>query len=208
MRLDQTLSLAATNYFSRFQSNFTEEHFKYAKRILRYIKASENLKLVYTRNENIEPIVGYTDSDYASDKNDRKSISGFVFKVFGNTVSWSSKKQTCVSQSSTEAEYVALAHGMNEGKWLRSLLIELGIKIDKPTTIYEDNTSCISAAENPKDHKRMKQIDVEHHYIRDEIAKGIFKLNQIPTGDQTADITTKGLNQKLFVKHRVNLNLE
>lgn len=199
---------AATNYFSRFQSNFNDEHFKYAKRILRYIKATEDLNLVYKRNDGAAAIVGYTDSDYASDKNDRKSISGYVFKVFGNTVSWSSKKQTCVSQSSTEAEYVALAQGMNEGKWLQALLTELKIKCDASITIYEDNTSCISAATNAKDHKRMKQIDVEHHYIRDEIAKGTFKLEHIQTGEQTADIMTKGLSEKLFVKHRFNLSLQ
>lgn len=111
----------------------------YAKRILRYIQGTIDLKLVYHRNSSADILVGYTDSDWANDKNDRKSVSGDVFKVFGNTVSWSSRKQTTVSLSSTEAEYISLSEGACEAIWLRKLLNELGLKCDEPTLIYEDN---------------------------------------------------------------------
>lgn len=198
---------AATNYFSRFQSCYGDEHFKHAKRMLRYIRGTMNLKLVYGRRNDAEPLIGYADADWAGDKNDRKSTSGYVYKVFGNTVSWCSRKQPTVSLSSTEAEYIALSNAICEGKWLRSLLSELGIDSDRATIVYEDNQSCIRVADEPREHKRMKHIDVKYNFIRESIASGEFKLEYIPTGDQVADIMTKGLGQQLFVKHRLNLEL-
>lgn len=97
---------AATNYFSRFQSNSTDEHFMYAKRILKYIKGTLDLKLKYIQNKDAEILTGFADADWAGDTIERKSTSGFVFKVFGGTVAWLSQKQSTVSLSSTEAEYI------------------------------------------------------------------------------------------------------
>lgn len=198
---------AATNYFSRFQSCFDQDHFKHAKRIVRYINGTMTLKMVYKKQPNANPLIGFVDADWAGDKNDRKSTSGYVFKIFGNTVSWCSRKQPTVSLSSTEAEYIALANGICEEKWLRSLLGELNIDCRGATTIYEDNQSCIKVAEEPKEHKRMKHIDVKYNFIRESIASGEFELKYVPTGDQVADIMTKGLNRMAFEKHRLNLNL-
>lgn len=162
---------------------------------------------MYKRNVDAEPLVGYTDADWAGDRNDRKSTSGYVYKVFGNTVSWSSRKQPTVSLSSTEAEYIALSNGICEGKWLRSLLSELGIAIDRATTIHEDNQSCIRIAGEPRENKRMKHIDVKYNFIRESIESGEFRLEYIPTGDLVADIMTKGLGRQLFERHRLSLNL-
>lgn len=198
---------ASTNYFSRFQSCFQKEHFTHAKRVLRYIQSTLNLKMVYKKQDNAEPLVGYTDSDWAGDKNDRKSISGYVFKVFGNTVSWASRKQATVSLSSTEAEYISLGQGISEAKWLRSLLNEIGVECVSPTIIQVDNQSCIRVAEESRDHKRMKHINVKFNFIREAVQNKEIALQYIPTGDQTADIMTKGLGKNLFAKHRINLNL-
>lgn len=198
---------AATNFFSRFQSCYDEVHFQHAKRMLRYIQDTKQLKMVYRRQDNAPVLVGYADADFAGDKHDRKSTSGFVFKVYGNAVSWSSKKQPTVSLSSTEAEYIALGGAICEGKWLRGLLHELGVDCKAATTIFEDNQSTMRVAAEPREHQRMKHIDVKYNFIRESIASGEFKLKYIPTGDQTADIMTKGLGQILFIKHRRNLNL-
>lgn len=198
---------AATNFFSRFQSCYDDTHFQHAKRMLRYIQDTKHLKMVYEKHDNAETLVGYADADFAGDKNDRKSTSGFVFKVYGNTISWSSKKQPTVSLSSTEAEYIALGGAICEGKWLRGLLHELDIDCNDATIIHEDNQSTMRVAEEPREHQRMKHIDVKYNFIRDSISNNEFKLKYIPTGDQTADIMTKGLGQTSFVKHRKNLNL-
>lgn len=198
---------AATNYFSRFQCCYTHEHFVHAKRALRYIKGSIDLNMHYVRDEKAEILTGYADSDWAGDKNDSKSTSGYVFKVFGNTVSWASRKQNTVAQSSAEAEFAALAESMNEAEWIRELLIELGFTFDKPIIIHEDSQSCQKAAEAPREHKRMKHIAVKYDFVRDAIKKKLVQLSYIPTGEQTADIMTKGLARIQFMRLRTNLNL-
>lgn len=199
---------ASTFYLSRFQHCYTSEHYNHAKRVLRYIQATKDLKLVYERDEASSTLAGYSDSDWAGDKNDCKSTSGYVFKVFGNTVSWSSHKQSTVSLSSTEAEYIALTEAVCEAKWLRTLLNEMGIECTEPTVIFEDNQSCISIAEEPRHHKRMKHIDVKYNFIRDVIANKEVTIEYIPSTEQVADIMTKSLGRTLFEKHRTNLNLK
>ncbi|KAK9738940.1 Zinc knuckle [Popillia japonica] len=131
---------AAVNYYSRFQSLPTESHWKGLKRILRYLCGTMNLGLFYGKTEkNI--LVGYADSDWASDTS-RKSTTGYLFKVFGSTVCWQTKKQSSIALSSTEAEYVALAMAATEFVWLKNLLKEFNIETGV-VTIYEDNQSCI-----------------------------------------------------------------
>lgn len=165
------------------------------------------MKMIYRMHDNAAALVGYSDADWGGDHNDRKSTSGYVFEVFGNVVNWGSRKQTTVSQSSTEAEYIALAQAVNEAKWIKSILNEIGIKINVPIVIYEDNQSVIRIAEEPREHKRMKHIDIKYCFIRDEIEKDVVKIIYKPTEEQTADIMTKGLGRILFLKHRNNLNL-
>lgn len=122
-------------------------------------------------------------------------------------VSWASRKQSTVSQSSTEAEFVALAKAVSEVKWIVNFLKEIGIDMNKPVTIFEDNISCIKIAEEPREHQRMKHIDIKYCFIHDEIANGIVRIEYIPTTDQLADVMTKGLGKNLFVKHRDGLGL-
>lgn len=98
-----------------------------------------------------------------------------MFKVFGNTVSWLSRKQPTVSLSSTEAEYIALSEAVCEAKWLRSLLNEMGIECVEATIIFEDNQSCITIAEEPRKHQRMKHVNIKYNFIRDSIANKEIK---------------------------------
>ena len=98
----------AVGYMGRFQQNPSDQHWQALKRILRYLQGTKSKKLNFTCTDD-EPLIGYADADWGNDLLDRKSISGYVFKVFGCTVSWSSKKQTTVSISSSEAEYIALS---------------------------------------------------------------------------------------------------
>lgn len=199
---------AALNYFSRFQSCYTVEHFTHAKRMLRYIKGTLNMAMIFKRHEDASLLHGYTDSDWANDKNDRKSISGYVFKVFNNTVSWASRKQATVSLSSTEAEYISLANGICEAKWIRSLLGEIGFGCSGATILYEDNQSCIKVAQDSCEHKRMKHIDIKYNFIRESIGNEEVTLRYKSTTDQLADIMTKAIGRILFEKHRANLNLK
>lgn len=145
----------------------------------------------YKRTVSTEPLVGYVDADWASDTEDRKSVSGFAFFVFGNLVSWSSKKQTTVATSSSEAEYIALSSAVSEAIWLSGILNDLNLKRScDPVTIFEDNQGCIGMAKNCES-KRSKHIDVKHHFIRDHVSNGSVKIEYVKTEDQLADIFTK-----------------
>ena len=93
-------------------------------RIMRYLKGTTNLDLLYSKQESSK-CVGYFDSDWGGDLDDRKSTSGYFFQIGGGPVSWRSKTQTCVALSTAEAEYMALASAEQEAVWMRLLTSEL-----------------------------------------------------------------------------------
>lgn len=198
---------ASVNYFSRFMNCATDTHWNHLKRILRYIKGTLDYKLVYKDDNNEIDLCGYADSDWANDRNDRKSITGYTFKLFGCNISWSTRKQHTVSLSSTEAEYLAVTQASCELLWIHSILEDLKVPFDKPTIIYEDNTACIEIAKHPQDQKRMKHVDVKHHFIREKITNNQIKLNFIPSTEQIADILTKPLHPKQFNYLRSKLGI-
>jgi hypothetical protein len=122
---------------------------------------------------------------------------------FGNaTVSWCSRRQATVAKSSTEAEYVALSLATQEVVWLRRLLTDLGVDVSSPTMILEDNQGAIDLSKNPKHHNRTKHIDVSYHFTRERMAMKEVDVGYIPTGDNVADIMTKGLGRGLYEKFR------
>lgn len=198
---------ASVGYFSRFQSNPTDDHWNYLKRVLRYIKDTLSIKLVYKRDPSNKLLVGFADADWGGDTNDRKSTSGYIFKVFNSTVSWSSRKQKTVSISSTESEFVSLCSAFCEGMWLKQLLCELGIKMNGSFEIYEDNQACIAIAQEPREHQRMKHIDIKYCFIRNQIQEEGVQIKYIPTEEQLADIMTKGLDRAKFLNLRDGINL-
>lgn len=130
-----------------------------------------------------------------------------MFKVYDNIISWATRKQSTISLSSTESEYAALGEGICEAKWIQGLLVEVGYTRETPTTIYIDNQSTIKIAEEPRNHRKMKHVDVKYHFIRESIKNQEVNLEYKPTRDQTADIMTKALGRSCFEKHRINLSL-
>lgn len=169
-----------------------------------YIKGTLDYELFFD-NKDQTKLIGFADSDWAGDVTDRKSTTGFMFKVFGGTVCWSTRKRSTVAVSSTEAEYIALAEAAREGVWLSNLLNDFGHAITQ-FTIFEDNQSTISLTKK-WEHKRLKHIDVKYNFIRELVAKKSMIVVYICTKDQIADILTKNLNGEQFMKHRFNLGL-
>ena len=144
--------------------------------------------------------------DHAGYKTDRKSTSGQCAFLGGGLVSWASKKQTCVSPSSREAEYIAAASYCAQMLWLKNQFRDLGLEFPE-VPILCDNTSTISLAKNPVQHTRTKHIDVRHHFIRDHVQKKDVKVQFVPTQHQLADIFTKPLGVDQFTFIRGNLGM-
>lgn len=186
---------------SKFNSNPSEAHLTAAKRILRYLKGTANFGLKYQRSGKME-FIGYSDADWAGDKDDRHSTTGNVFMMAGSSVNWLSKKQSVVALSTAEAEYIALSTATQEAVWLRRLLEELGVHKEKPTVIMEDNQGAIAIAQNPVNHSRTKHIDIRHHYVREAIQDGIITLEYCSTKEMVADLLTKPLPKVQFQKLR------
>ena len=103
-----------------------------------------------------------------------------LFKISGGTVSWRSKKQSCVALSTAEAEYVALASAAQDATWMSRLTAGLENRSEEPIVLFEDNQSAISMTKNPQFHGRSKHTSIKYHFIRDQVEKGIVNLNYCP----------------------------
>ena len=160
---------SAVGILSKYLSRPSNEYWKGAKRVLRYIKGTINYGLVFDGRSTKCSLIGYSDADWANDVDTRRSTSGYVFQINGSTISWSSKRQYCVTRSSTEGEYVALSHATQEVVWLRRLLNDIGEKHDQPSVMNGDNQGAIELSMNPRFHDRTKHIDVAYHSIREKV---------------------------------------
>jgi hypothetical protein len=120
--------------------------------------------------------------------------------VAGGPVSWQSKRQSVVAQSSTEAEYIALSELAKEAAWIRYLLEGLQYKDQSPFTVFGDNQGALSLAENPTFHRGSKHIAVRYHLIRQEVEEGRLQLSYIPTDRMPADGLTKALKTPVHTR--------
>ncbi|KAJ7962054.1 Retrovirus-related Pol polyprotein from transposon TNT 1-94 [Quillaja saponaria] len=189
--------LYALGVVSRYMESPTSTHMKTAKRILRYLRGTLDYGLFYSSSHIID-LVGYCDSDFAGDLDDRKSTTGFVFFRGNNAISWVSKKQPIVTLSTCEAEYVAATSCTCHAIWLRRLLKELQEPQKEATQIFVDNKSALALAKNPVFHDRSKHIDTRYHFIRECIAKKEVEVKFVKSLDQVADIFTKPLKFEVF----------
>lgn len=181
----------AVNDVSRFNNKHGKAHWTAVKRIFRYIQGSIDMKLCFF---NSDEMTGYTDADWASDVDKRRSCTGFVFTMSGGAISWNSKRQDTVALSSTEAEYMALSSATQEAIWLKEFGKELDSTLEKQTIVIAcDNQSAIKLAETDGFRARSKHIDVRHHHIRDRIENGTIEVRYLPTEEMVADSLTKAV---------------
>ena len=147
-------------------------------------------------------LIGFSDSDYAGDLDDRKSTYGSVFIISSGAVSWSLNKQQIVALSTTEAEFVAAASSSCQAVWLQRMLGVLHNQQQGPILIYCDNVSTIKLSRNLVLHGKSKHIDVRFHFLRDLCKNGVIELVFYKNEDQTADLLTKPLKPPVFMKLR------
>jgi transposase InsO family protein len=189
---------------SQFSSNPGQSHWAAVRHVLRYLCGSAHYKLTYGLAPSLTPessishlptLHGYCDSDWGADRDDRRSVTGYVFMLGGGAVSWQSKKQHTVALSSVEAEYMASTQATKEALWWRTFLIELGMPKTITTIIHSDSQGSIALSKNPEHHARSKHIDIRHHFVREQVAAGTVALQYVPTHDMIADVLTKPLSK-------------
>ncbi|XP_040198473.1 secreted RxLR effector protein 161-like [Rana temporaria] len=185
----------AVGFLCRKVSQPTQMDWNAAKRIIRYLKGTIDFKLKFSSTGK-SGLTGYVDADWAGDPSDRKSTSGHLFLFKDGLISWTTRKQSTVTLSSTEAEYVAASQAGQEVIWLRQLLEDLDQIQKESTPIYEDNQGCIALAQTERINPRTKHIDVRYHFLRDLQEQGQMDLQYCPTEEMLADILTKPLPAK------------
>lgn len=188
----------SVNKLSQFLQSPTETHWNALKRVFRYLQSSRNHGLDIQKSESLS-ITAFADADWASCPDDRRSTAGYCVYLGDSLMSWCSKKQHVVAQSSTEAEYRALAHCASEITWILSLLKEVGISQEAIPRIWCDNLSAGALASNPVYHARTKHIELDVHFVRDKVLKKELEIHYFPSSDQTADLLTNPLGHSRFV---------
>jgi hypothetical protein len=181
---------------ARYQSRPTKKHLKAVKRVFRYLKGTIHMGLWYPKDTAMA-LTAYSDADHAGCQDTRRSTSGGAQFLGNKLVSWSSKKQMSTSISSTEAEYIAMSSCCAQILWMRSQLSDYGFVYNK-IPMYCDNKSAIALCCNNVQHSRTEHIDIRHHFIREQVEKGIVELYFVRTEFQLVDIFTKALPRERF----------
>ncbi|KAE8655864.1 hypothetical protein F3Y22_tig00117016pilonHSYRG00207 [Hibiscus syriacus] len=186
---------------SRYMESPTTTHFKAAKRILCYLKGTIDFGLFYSVSNDYK-LVGYSDSDWGGDIDNRRSTTGFIFFMGDIAFTWMSKKQPIITLSTCEAEYVVATSCVCHAIWLRNLLKEIGLIQKEPTKVCVENKSTIPLSKNSVFHDRSKHIDIRYHYIRECVARNDVEVEYVKSQDQVADIFTKPLKSEDFIRLR------
>ncbi|KAM0060731.1 putative cytochrome P450, reverse transcriptase, RNA-dependent DNA polymerase [Helianthus debilis subsp. tardiflorus] len=197
----------AVGVVSQFMHQPQVTHMEALWRIIRYLKGTPGHGVLFKTNGHLEAHI-YTDADWAGDKGNRRSTSGYFALVGGNLVTWRSKKQKVVALSSAEAEFRGIARGLAEILWIRKLLTEIGYPPPQSSKILCDNKAAIQISENPVQHDRTKHIEVDRHFIKEKLEAGIIDLPFVRSENQLADILTKAVSEKIFNHCLGKLNIE
>eukprot|EP00253_Pinus_taeda_P015125 PITA_15125 len=167
---------------------------------LQVLQSKEGISLSQSNVEASPLLVGFTNSHWAGDPDDRKSTAGYVFSLGSGPITWACKKQGAISLSSVEAEYRGAVEASKEALWLRQILSEFGFQQHHPTTLWCDNQSAIQLCKDPVQNQRSKHIELHMHFIRNLIHDHVLEVQYCSTDDQVADIFTKALTEEKFTK--------
>ncbi|RVX04589.1 Retrovirus-related Pol polyprotein from transposon RE1 [Vitis vinifera] len=184
----------------------TKADLRAVKRILRYLKGTMEHGIRFFKQSSLR-LTGFCDADWAGCTNTRRSTSGYCIFLGANCISWSSKRQPTVSRSSAEAEYRSLASSAAEITWLTFLLRDIGIQLREPPQLLCDNLSALHMTVNPVFHARSKHIELDYHFVREKVARGVLITRFLPSSLQVADIFTKALPKTSFQFFRFKLGV-
>ena len=162
----------AVGIVSRYQSNLGMGHWIAVKHILKYLRRTRDYMLVYSSGD-LNPI-GYTNSNFQSDKDSRKSTFGSIFTLGGGAIVWRSIKQSSIADSTMEAEYIATCEATKESVWLKKFCNDLEVvpNMEKPLVLYCDHSGAVANSKEPRSHKRGKHIERKYYLIREIVQRG------------------------------------
>ncbi|RVW98791.1 Retrovirus-related Pol polyprotein from transposon TNT 1-94 [Vitis vinifera] len=187
----------AVSKLSRFTSNPSVEHWEAIGRVLGYLRNTKELSLQYSEFPAI--IEEYSDASWISSVGDNLSTTGWVFTLGGGAVSWGSKKQTCISHSTMEAEFIALAANGKEAEWLRDLMMDIPFTANNVSTvsIHCDSQATLARAYSGVYNGKSRHISIRHEYVRQLIQNGIISISFVRSSGNLADPFTKPLTRDL-----------
>ena len=191
-----------------YLSNPGMDHWKAAKRVMRYLQRTKEYMLTYRRSDQLE-IIGYSDSDFAGCQDSRRSTSGYIYMLAGGAISWRSAKQTLVASSTMAAEFVACYEASNQGIWLRNFVTGLRILegVERPLKIFCDNKSAVLYSNNNRSSTKSKHIDIKFLVVKERVQSGQISIEHIGTNSMIADPLTKGLPPKVFHEHTARMGV-
>ena len=193
---------------SKAMQGASEDHLREMKRIIHY--------MLHTKNKGLkmEPIIeedetgrvkhkikGICDATWSSDKDDGRSVSGFIIYYMGVPISWRSRTQKHVVLSSTEAEYVGISEVVKEIMFVKQFLEELNIIVEKPIKVYVDNVGAIYMSKSNLNSTATRHVNIRYHYVREFVADGLIEIIFVRTDDNDSDLMTKNLHKGPFEKH-------
>ncbi|KAL0312877.1 UNVERIFIED_CONTAM: Retrovirus-related Pol polyprotein from transposon TNT 1-94 [Sesamum radiatum] len=198
----------AVGKLSRFTSIPSTHHWQAIRRVLKYLKKTMFYGLSYSGSPSV--LEGYSDASWITNVEDHSSTSGWVFLLGGGAISWASKKQTCITNSTMESEFIALAAAGKEAEWLRNLIHEIPLwpKPISPISIYCDSAATLAKASSQMYNGKSRHLGVRHSMIRDLIMNGVISVEFVRSQHNLADHLTKGLARDLVHKSVIGMGLK
>nr|GEV51168.1 zinc finger, CCHC-type [Tanacetum cinerariifolium] len=193
---------------SRYTSNPSTQHWQAIQRILKYLKKTMDYRLVYSGYTSV--LEGYTDASSINNTEDNSSTSGWVFLLCGGVISWASKKQTCITGSTIESKFMALAAAGKEAEWLKNLLLEIPLWV-KPmahNSIRCDSAATLAKAYSQMYNKKFRHLGVRHSIIRELITNGVVSIEFVRSQQNLADHLRKVLARDLVIKSAKGMGLK
>ncbi|KAH9715705.1 hypothetical protein KPL71_021156 [Citrus sinensis] len=193
---------------SRYTSNPSQAHWQAVYRILKYLKHIMDYGIYYTGYPSV--LEGFSDASWITDRDDHTSTSGWIFNLGGGVISWGSKKQTCIADSTMAAKFVALALGCKKAKWLRNLLIEIPIwpKPMPHVSIHCDSEATLSRAYSQIYNGKSRHIGLIHNYVRQLLTDGVITIDFVKSCQNLADPLTKALARDIVFKTSKGMGLK
>ena len=197
----------AVGKLSRFTSNPGPQHWLAIRRVLRYLKGTINYGITYSGEPPI--LEGYSDASWITNEEDNSSTSGWVFVYGGGAISWASKKQMVIADSTMSAEFIALASAANEAEWLRNLMFEIPLlpKPISPVAIHSDCTTALGRAYSQVYNGKSRHIALRHSLVQDLIIHGVITLDYVNTKFNLADFFTKAMSKVSIEQASIEIGL-